>query len=158
MGNMNRLLVTTASAAAIAAGAFPSSAAARECSPARQRDYIERHIDNGKHFRFAVLEGRHENAYVQVTDPDRPGELMVNPLVIRCGGRIISYAARINGHLDTLPADDSTVTTQIGHHSFDVDDPEAITSPLRELHAEPDTGVSPVGFVDAGGKSFGVMP
>lgn len=158
MGNMNRLLVTTASMAAVAAGVLPSNAAARECNPAAQRAYIERHIDDGKHFRFAVLEGRKENAEVEVTDPDRPGKLMVNPLVIRCGGHIISFAARKGDQLDTLPADDVTVTTQIGHNTFPVNNPAAITSPLRELHAVPDSGVGTVGFVDNGGKGFGLMP
>lgn len=128
-----------------------------QASPEAQARYIRRHLRAGDEFWNRVLKAHNEDGVVEVMDGQDSDGPMVNPLVIVAGGRIVSYASRIGDELDIIPAGDADVTTQIGHHTFAVRHPEALVTP-RLLHAATDTGVGPVGFVDADGRAFGVMP
>lgn len=176
MKNANKLLATglaiasiggaTAAEAAASTGGVPAETPASGGvsttmpsgpTPLEQRLNIERHIESGKPFQANVLEAEGAKAQVYVTD-NHTGELMINPIFLEYGGKIINYLSRKeDGGVATMPADRVSISKWIGHHNFPVQDPSNL---IREetLRAVPDTSVGVVGFEDGGDKAFGIMP
>jgi hypothetical protein len=177
MRNPNRLLVTgLAIAASVGPGAAEVSAQSggvishsankggiSAVSPDShsakvQQHYIEKHVKAGDRFKVPVIETRTPGAMVEVTDENEYGIELINPLVIRYGGRIASFVGLQNEtDLAIVPADEAQVIQWKGHQSSAVNHPESLVT-SRLLQVTPGVGEGPSGFTDANGQAFGMMP
>src|SRR5258708_7288040 len=76
-------------------------------SELRQEQTIERRMADGRTFNFPVLVSHSRNFIVDIIDKANPYINIGNPLVIKCGGKIVEYVGifPITGNLVSIPAD-----------------------------------------------------
>ena len=160
MRNINQL------ATAGATGVLLLTAAAQpvraDCDPQARQQFIDSQLRPDTDFNNLVLEPPHPDTMtVSVTEAHQPAETGIsNPLVIKCGKRIVAYLGRDNyDSTRLLPAANAQVSEYTaGNKVTPIKNPQRAGLVVRRtLHAQFDSVYGTLGFSD-GKMTFGLTP
>ena len=159
MRNINQLApVVATSVFLLATGAQPVMA---DCDPQARQQFIDNQLQPDTNFNNLVLEPPHPDTMtVSVVEAHRPRNAIANPLVIKCGKRIVAYLGRDSyDSTKLLPAANAQVSEYTGQNKITpIKNPQRAGLVVRRtLHAQFDPVYGTLGFSD-GDMTFGLMP
>lgn len=168
MRNMNEVLATGAAGAAIVLGAGGPPAMGADCNGVEGTAVhtAEEALQASTSFNSLVLDPHNPNASLEVVNSSRPGYEMIDPLVIRCDGRILGYIGRTGvDSVAEIPANHTRITEWIehkaigGHNGISIKHPQKAGFVVSQtLRPSPDNGNVVAYFAGSQGGGYGGMP